>query len=78
MYKDKGGRAGQDMEITVNGEKKSCSDPTTVEELLLSLGIKASSVVVERNFQIVARTDFEHELVLEGDTIEIIRLVGGG
>ena len=66
------------MEITVNGETRNTAAPMTIAELLHSLGIKPASVVVERNFKIVARTEFEAEPVEEGDTIEIIRLVGGG
>lgn len=66
------------MEITVNGEKKSYAAPMTVAELVQSLGIKPASVVVERNFRIVNRSEFEKEPVEEGDTLEIIRLVGGG
>ncbi|MEI8174097.1 MAG: sulfur carrier protein ThiS [Deltaproteobacteria bacterium] len=43
-----------------------------------SLGIDPRSVVVERNLQIVARAEMENEPVGAGDTIEIIRFVGGG
>ncbi|MCX5856028.1 MAG: sulfur carrier protein ThiS [Deltaproteobacteria bacterium] len=66
------------MEITVNGEKQHHRDPLTVGGLLQSLGIDRRSVVVERNLQIVARTEMENEPVVAGDAIEIIRFVGGG
>lgn len=66
------------MGITLNGENKDYTPSMTVVELLQSLGIKPGAVVVERNFKIVARAEFEREIIEEGDTIEIIRLVGGG
>jgi len=66
------------MEITVNGEKQHHRDPLTVGGLLQSLGINPRSVVVERNLQIVPRSEMENEPVGEGDAIEIIRFVGGG
>lgn len=66
------------MEVTINGEKKSFDELLTVSGLLQSLGIDPQSVVVERNLHIVARGEMRHEPVEEGDSIEIIRLVGGG
>ena len=66
------------MEITVNGKTTNTASPLTVAGLLDSLGIKPASVAVERNFRIIARAELEAEPIEEGDTIEIIRLVGGG
>ena len=66
------------MEITVNGHKKEFPSPLTVSGMLTELGINPRSVVVEKNLRIVNRDEMEHEVVLDGDTIEIIRLVGGG
>ena len=66
------------MEINLNGEKKSFEAPLTVASLLESLGIRQGSVVVERNLRIIARSEMEDEPVEDGDSIEIIKLVGGG
>lgn len=46
--------------------------------LLESLGISPPPVVVERNLRIVPRHELEKEPVADGDSIEIIRFVGGG
>ncbi|MBP8646358.1 MAG: sulfur carrier protein ThiS [Syntrophobacteraceae bacterium] len=66
------------MEITVNGERKQLDGPTTVMELLHLLGIDPRAVVVERNLNIISRDAMGSEPVRAGDSIEIIRLVGGG
>ncbi len=67
------------MEITVNGEKKvDLASPLTVAELLEQLEINPKSIIVERNFEIVTKTKVNETIVQDGDTIEIIRLVGGG
>ncbi len=66
------------MEIRVNGEVKTLESPLTVQGMLEALGINPKAVAVERNLSIVARADFDKEPVRDGDTIEIIRLVGGG
>lgn len=66
------------MEITINGEKRTCAAPMTVMSLLQSLGINPRSVAVERNLEIVGRNEMESKIVEDGDAFEIIRLVGGG
>lgn len=66
------------MEIILNGQKKAFSEPLTVAGLLDRLGIHPKSIVVEKNLDIVDRENFERETIRDGDTVEIIRLVGGG
>lgn len=66
------------MEITVNGKKRPFTAPLDVGGLLRALGVNPRAVVVERNLKVLNRDDMEGIPVLDGDTIEIIRLVGGG
>lgn len=66
------------MEIQVNGEKRQWDEPVTVVSLLEALGIRPVTVAVERNLRIVPREEMAREMVHDGDTIEIIRMVGGG
>ena len=66
------------MQITVNGEPKEVQTPLSIADLLRSLGIVPFSVAVERNLAIVPRSGMESETICEGDSIEIIRMVGGG
>lgn len=65
------------MEITVNGRKMEWKGGTVLG-LLESLKIRPQSVVVEKNLQILSREELEREPLNAGDSIEIIRLVGGG
>lgn len=66
------------MQITVNGQPKDYTGPATIIALLEFLGINPKSVVVERNLRIIPRDALPQEPLEEGDTIEIIRFVGGG
>ena len=66
------------MEIRVNGETRQLERSVTVRDLLEALGIRPGAVVVERNLKIVPRERVAKEMVEDGDSIEIIRLVGGG
>lgn len=66
------------MEITVNGKKKEYYGAPLMSDFLAFLGITPRPVVVERNLRIVPRHEIEQEPVADGDSIEIIRFVGGG
>ena len=66
------------MKIRVNGEIRRWDSPVTVLALIESLGIRPGTVVVERNLKIVPRERIAEEMVEDGDSLEIIRLVGGG
>ncbi len=66
------------MQIVLNGDKVETSDGSTVEKLLLQLGISRDRVAVELNADIVPKSDYEKQLLSDGDKIEIVHFVGGG
>lgn len=72
------GRDGMMLQIRVNGQMKTWQAPLTVGKLLQELGIHPRAVAVERNLHIVPREAFDEEPVVDGDSLEIIRMVGGG
>ncbi|MBU0573419.1 MAG: sulfur carrier protein ThiS [Candidatus Margulisiibacteriota bacterium] len=63
------------MQLVVNGESKDYNI-NDLQSLLDHLDIKAETVVVEKNGQIIARkTNCQ---LADGDKLEIVRFVGGG
>lgn len=66
------------MQVTINGEARPLSTPTTVEGLLTSLGIDPRKVAVERNLEIVPKSAFDATPVADGDRLEIVHFIGGG
>ncbi len=66
------------MEITVNGAPRTVSSGGRLDDLLRELGINPRKIAVERNREIVPRGDFGTIRVEDGDSIEIVHLVGGG
>jgi thiamine biosynthesis protein ThiS len=66
------------MRITLNGEPFELSGPVTVTELLGRLEIDGRRVAVEHNITVLKRTAFDHTIVREGDSVEIVNFVGGG
>ena len=66
------------MEIIVNGESQNVSNPITIEELIGRIGLRSDRLAVERNHEVVPRSQWSNVTLEEGDRIEIIHFVGGG
>lgn len=65
------------MRIVVNGETREVR-ATTISALAEELGLDARKVAVERNLEIVPRSQHAQTGLAEDDRIEIVQLVGGG
>jgi sulfur carrier protein len=66
------------MQISVNGEKREVNDSCTVEDLLNQMEIPRKGLAVERNREIVPRTEYSTTILNNDDVLEIVSLVGGG
>ncbi|HEY3990265.1 MAG TPA: sulfur carrier protein ThiS [Acidobacteriaceae bacterium] len=69
------------MEIVLNGQPRTVSidsQATTLEALITVLGMKSDRIAVERNGEIVRRTEWAATSVRSGDRLEIVHFVGGG
>ena len=66
------------ISIVVNGEPKSAANDVTVSKLLETLGLHAGRVAIERNLQILPRSEWATTRVAAGDRYEIVQFVGGG
>ena len=66
--------------LKINGQEKMFENglPETLAELLENLEIDAATVVAEINGQIVERKDFVQTNLVQGQSVELIRFVGGG
>ena len=66
------------MKLTGNGKAHECPSETTVSALLEQLTLAGRRVAVERNGDIVPRSQHAETVLAEGDQIEIVVAVGGG
>jgi sulfur carrier protein len=62
------------MIITVNGQNETLDNSCTLLDLLQSKGIEPKTVVVERN----GDTEWGGIWLSNGDTLEILKFMGGG
>jgi thiamine biosynthesis protein ThiS len=66
------------LSVKVNGEHRRVPGETTIAEMLNELGLDPHRVAVERNLQIVPRSNLGTVQVEDGDDYEIVHFVGGG
>jgi len=67
--------------LNVNGVERRFSGeavPTTLSELLKQLDVEAAVAVVEIDGVIVRPEDFARTKLADGQSIELVRFVGGG
>jgi len=67
-----------DIEIFLNGEKKTIPHGLTVADLVNFLGLVPQRLAIECNSQILKRDNWNKKLISAGDKIEIVHFVGGG
>ncbi len=63
--------------VKVNGEIKDIAGKT-VSEYLLTINIDPKRIAIERNGEIIFRSQYETTVFTDGDTVEIVSFVGGG
>ncbi len=66
------------MQVTINGENRDVKEGLTVLALLEDLELQPEAMVVQRNADVIERSDFAATQLEEGDVIELVRFVGGG
>jgi sulfur carrier protein len=64
--------------LTVNGEPLDVAPGTTVAALLTTMDTVGKRVAVERNGEIVPRSQHGSTVLQPGDQLEIVIAVGGG
>ena len=66
------------ISVIVNGERREIPCGVNINAMLVHLGIASGRVAIERNFDILPRSQWDATEVTAGDRYEIVHLVGGG
>ena len=65
------------MQVIINGKPTVLAGSVTISTLLLQLHIEGK-VALEINRNIFPRSTFAQHRINDGDTLEIVRAIGGG
>lgn len=63
--------------VKVNGEMKDIAGKT-VSEYLQTTSFDPKRIAVERNGEIVFKSQYDNTIFADGDTVEVVSFVGGG
>ncbi len=66
------------MKVIVNGQERKINNAKNVFALLRELKLNPDITAVEKNGEIIDKTNYETENVNHGDKFELIRFMGGG
>ncbi|MCU0989496.1 MAG: sulfur carrier protein ThiS [Xanthomonadales bacterium] len=66
------------MNITINGEPRQFSGARNVASVVEALGLTGKRIAVERNGEIVPKSQHAATELEPGDRLEIVVAVGGG
>ena len=66
------------MHIQLNGEPYELADGASVADLIERLELAGRRVAVERNLDIVPRSQYASTVLSEGDQLEVVHAIGGG
>ena len=64
--------------VTINGETRQLDASVSVAVLLSGMGLDPKKIAVERNQEIVPRSQYGETAVGDGDRLEIVQFIGGG
>jgi sulfur carrier protein len=66
------------LTLVINGESQNFPEPLTVADLVVRLGKDSKALAVEVNRDVVPRAEHANRVLVDGDAVEIVTLVGGG
>jgi thiamine biosynthesis protein ThiS len=66
------------MRVIVNGVEQTVPDGTSVAELIRRMGLGHQACAAEVNKSLVPRREQEGRALADGDSVELVTLVGGG
>ena len=67
-----------EIAVTVNGSPMRVPAGASVADLLERLRVSTPRVAVERNREILPKAQYAATVLAEGDSYEVVELVGGG
>lgn len=64
--------------VSINGASRQLAKAINIASLIEEMGLTGKRIALERNGEIVPRSQFASQQLEDGDTLEIVAAVGGG
>lgn len=66
------------MQVSINGETQIVEDGLTLAALVQTLADDPRGIAIERNLEIVPKSEHASVILQDGDKLEVVQFVGGG
>ena len=66
------------IRVTINGRDLELAEPISLARYIEERGLAGRRLAVAHNGDVVPRDEYGNALIDDGDTLEIVRPVGGG
>ncbi|CAE6483816.1 MAG TPA: thiamine biosynthesis protein ThiS [Nitrosomonas nitrosa] len=66
------------IQLIINGQPRHFDNLLNLQQLLEQMSLQNKRLAVERNGEIVPRSQFTEQPLFDGDRLEIVVAVGGG
>lgn len=66
------------MKLRVNGDERDLDEGKTLAQLLQSLNLPKTGIAVAIDGSVVPRSTHGDRVLVDGESVEVIRAVGGG
>jgi sulfur carrier protein len=65
------------ISIQLNGEMQTVS-ARTLADLIVEMGLEKRMIAIERNLEVVPKSQYDVTRLEAGDRIELVHMIGGG
>ena len=66
------------IKVTINGKNHEVPEQILVSEYVATLGVEPKMIAIAHNGEVLRRDEWADVTVSEGDSLEVVRAVGGG
>ena len=66
------------ISVTINGKRETLERPMALPDLLAARNVNRKMIAVGHNGEVVHRGDYDTVVLRDGDTVDIVQMVGGG
>ena len=66
------------LNLIINGEPRAFAAPLTLAQLVETLSLAGRRIAIEKNGEIVPRSQYADTQLIDNDRLEIVVAVGGG
>ncbi|MCB1985652.1 MAG: sulfur carrier protein ThiS [Burkholderiales bacterium] len=66
------------IQLTINGEARQFDQSINIAQFIDQNNLQGKRIAIERNGEIVPRSQYAEQYLVDGDKLEVVVAVGGG